>query len=512
MHAAERAWAAGDDAAGSGGDHPGPQHKHTLTPGEGPNFLPVFLENLSRATLDAADIPESDERSTGLRYETGKDLLAAAVAEAQKEAKTTWKDNDNKRKTQAKKPRYSDLTTTDGVVRAWEEAPGPLNPYDGKPDPPTVKSDLAKVVYPYMQALEERAPKNKDVDGGQELSELIRKEHLAIAVLGKSYVENIARQFRAFNSIQLVSDHEQEHIAGSIASYAEDGTWTGPKEAFYDAQTGDRPEDTNPWGRKFRGELKKLVLMAAGGGDADGRGGGTENVERAQFRTFPQMGANLAKEMQMAAVAPNQNGFISRNKQKPARAETLSTESLINFANLFQIAAWMPKIQGPMVFYRFGKFNGFKARGHGGASAIWKGKRRVSAHFESVMAFFGKGEYEDNYDLDLKADDLLIFSLDAGKSIPGIMVGRAFNAFEKPSGNVMVGAGTNLLEVILPPGLTSELKFESEGWWGDYLFGESDDGAKKMNRKVMPHMPEMRGWDKWKGGSGKARVYELEGW
>lgn len=83
-----------------------------------------YLGNLSRATLDAADIPESDERSTGLRmrYETGKDLLAAAVAEAQKEAKTTWKDNDNKRKTQAKK-RYSDLTTTDGVVRAWEEAP-----------------------------------------------------------------------------------------------------------------------------------------------------------------------------------------------------------------------------------------------------------------------------------------------------------------------------------------------------------------------------------------------------
>lgn len=91
-----------------------------------------------------------------------------------------------------------------------------------------MKSDLAKVVYPYTQALEERAPKSKDVDGGQELSELIRKERLPIAVLGKSYAENIARQFRAFNSIQLVSDHEQEHVAGSIASYPTRKTELGP--------------------------------------------------------------------------------------------------------------------------------------------------------------------------------------------------------------------------------------------------------------------------------------------
>eukprot|EP00392_Amoebophrya_sp_AT5.2_P013997 g14130.t1 len=223
------------------------------------------------------------------------------------------------------------------------------------------------------------------------------------------------------------------------------------------------------------------------------------------------MGGPLTKEIaSMKRLLDEEGGSRMPFKKQQKRRNEIAT----NVAKMFQVTAWMPQIQGPMVLFRFGDFGRFRDAQLWGDRERRDNQERISSHFESTSAFFGKGNYEPQYDgggfLDGRKDDLLIFTLAAGKSIPAIMVGRAFNAFEEGMPGIMgmpaVPAGANLLEVILPPGITSQFKYESKGWWGDLLFGKADQGA------VFPHMPEMKAWKDWRGGNGKARVYELEGW
>lgn len=363
-------------------------------------------------------------------------------------AAAKWQKDDNAR--DEKKRLLLEASWRDGHTLPGVRAALAWTGHKGKKHSDFVKSDLGKITKPAMEKIKKDAGKKKANLSSCDNS--FGAEYQMHAKLGISYVNNIETQYNWFNSLD---DYARRHVAETILGYTNDTDFVS-KKGFY----------TKPgkFVQTFKDALKHQVRQAYGSKDTvlDGAMGGDAAIREASEAIYRTLGKH----------------------GQPSNARS---------SDMLKITSTMPMLKGPLMLFRMGTFNNFKGE------KIAVGGERIAPMWESTMAFYGKGDYEHciGWEHD---NDYTVTVIPDGVKVPGIMVGRHFNAKEKdflPFGGIMTGV--NLLEVILPPGTVTTVR--------------EDSTPGLLNKHLFEHSPEFHGFPGLKKNSkGKVRVYEVRDW